>query len=165
MGGGQPPPPTAMFIVTSQYNPREVWRFEDMAIRSFNYGPFVVWTDGDTTVYHPLTPPIETRNIKSVRISLEMCQSTGGITVTPSLDLSNDGVSWGSSSPIQNNATNAAAVTLSADGVTYDDEFVDLSATVAQKRLARIGVSVANSGTTGNNELARISLQIETKES
>ena len=110
---------------------------------SHTFGPIPVWSNktSATWLFHPLTGPLDSSKISSVRASFEMAQSTGLCTIRPAIRMSNDGQTWDTPVAI-------GAQTQSADGTNYGTSFTDVSSTTQAKQLAQLGIECQNvSGT------------------
>ena len=136
-----------------------------MSHRQFTIDSVPVWTDGSTTeIYHPLSPVQETVDIETVRLALEMSQttSTSNVTMTAAYDLSDDGCDWGTPVLIQD-GNNLPA--LSTNGVSQSTQFVDIATGtggINEQRYVRFGVLIKNNSA-GNVILCRASLQVDVR--
>lgn len=131
-----------------------------MGIRHFTFGPSVVFTNGTGSyVLFAMTPAIDTTRVHHVRPAIEMCNSTGDITMVAGYELSNDQLTWTGTATIQI-AGPAPAVSLTANGTDHGTEWVDLDALIQDYAYIRFGIQVKN--TSGSdNELCLASLRLD----
>ncbi|MCA9297570.1 MAG: hypothetical protein KDA28_00805 [Phycisphaerales bacterium] len=132
-----------------------------MSHRQFTYDSVTVWTDGTTTaIYHPLSPVLETTEVETVRLALEMSQYTGNITMNAAYDLSDDGCDWDTPVIIQD--TNSQPF-VDADGIDQSTLFVDIATSGTNaKRYMRFGV-LALKTSSDTLSVCRASLQVDVR--
>lgn len=106
------------------------------------FGPTPSWTKGHTSnwLFHPMSPPQSTVGIRKVRAAVEVGQDSGDCKSRPAYRTTNDGVTW--DSPVALGTT-----TQTGDGVTYDDEYVDISADTDAKQLVQFGNQLVHATT------------------
>ena len=125
--------------------------------RTFYIEPMTVWTDRTVTgMFFPATPAQFAAAIEQVRGTWEMMGETGDIDVAVGYQIANedDEDAW--------DTATAVGSYVSADGMTYAASFTDLSASLT-KRLVRFGF-LANNGTAGSNQMARVKMELEIRE-
>lgn len=122
------------------------------------FGPKTVWTQGSTAdyVFHPLSAPMASDDIISVRVDLLLDQDTGNCSARPALRYGSDGTNWDSSKEILGSY-------ISAPQISYGGAYVDLTSLgVTPKAMVQFGVQVKNScGTATEFCNAQLRMQIK----
>jgi hypothetical protein len=123
-------------------------------------GPVAVWTDGTTTpVFHPMTEPIATAGLVSVRVSFQLSEIAGPCRIRPALRFSNDAVTW--AGDVALDATNLPYTGINQ--VVYGTGYIDTMSLATPGAWVQFGVQAANASA-GAVGLCNATLRIEEKE-
>ena len=124
-----------------------------------SYGPLPVWSNkkDDEWVFFAFSEALATAGVGKVRASFEMASTTGDTEIRPAYRTANDGVTWGSASPILFGSDSPRG----ANGTTYASGFVDLTTNLQGKALLQFGVECKNKTSVTTQEIANASLQID----
>lgn len=93
---------------------------------------------------------------EQLRVSFEMRQNSGGTEIRPALRMSNDTQQWDTPVAI-------GAATRTTEGVTYGDDYVDVSTTTKAKVFAQLGIECKNTSGAGP-EMCMAALKVDIKE-
>ena len=122
------------------------------------HGPQSVWTGKSdvesSSIFHPMTGVLNTTGLESVRLSLQMEQSSGGVKIKPAMQVSNDQANWGT--PIL-----IGTQSLSANGSSFGATFTDIKGTAAGSQFIRFGVIAYNNASGLAVELASVGLKLD----
>ena len=136
-----------------------------MSHRQFTHDNIVIWAYSTTAIHHPVGPILETTEIETVRIGIEMEPLSDGVTITPAFTLSDDGCDWDTPVEILPSGQGGPVVSRSSNGVSYDTQFRDI-ATITNgtntKRYMRFGI-LAVHDTTDTLGICRASLHIDVR--
>lgn len=135
-----------------------------MGVRQFGYGPMTVHTNGTGTyLFFSMTAVMETSRLKSVKVAIELCNSTGNLTMVAGYQVSNDQLTWtGTTTLMDSQGTPAPIVSLTADGTDFSGEWVEVDAAVEGYLFIRFGVQVKNTDTQyTEHELGLASLRLD----
>ena len=135
-----------------------------MPVTQRSWGPVRVWTLGsETDLFHPLSPILETTDIKTVRPRLELRQTTGNLTASAAFELSADGITWSAQTTIGGGTPVCSA---DANEIVQADEFTDVSTALFAARFVRFGVHVRNTddGVTTDKEMANVSMVLDVRD-
>jgi len=148
-------PPTALILGTMGVAHATIPRVRG----SWLFGPYPVWSDGTTNpAFRPMSDPLESKGILSVRVSTEMSEDSGACKIRPALRYSNNGVDWDPPKEI-------VAAYRATEGIDWGSTYIDISQIVGTPARAYVqfGVQVANeSGTT--IQLCNATIRVEPKE-
>lgn len=126
---------------------------------ALTFGPATVWSQGSTTdwVFHPLSNPMPSDDIVSVRVDMSLDQDTGNCSARPALRYGSDGVNWDPSKEI-------TAVFVNAPNVDFGGNYIDLTqlAGTTPKALVQFGVQVRNQSG-GAIEFCNAQLRVQIK--
>lgn len=122
---------------------------------STTYPPVNAWSKKDDTNwnFHPVGAPVDASTFQLLRPSIELAQSSGLLTIRPSLRTSNDGLAWDTPVPIGGQTRNA-------NGITYGSAFTDMTSTTDSKQLVQPGVEVKNTSGTAL-EMGLVTLKLD----
>lgn len=122
------------------------------------HGPQTVWTGKSdvesASIFHPMSGTLNTAGLETVRVSLQMEQSSGGVKIKPALQTSNDQANWGT--PIL-----IGTQSLSANGSSYGAAFTDIKGIAAGSQFIRFGVIAYNNAGGLAVELASVALKLD----
>jgi hypothetical protein len=124
---------------------------------SMLFGPAPAWATNTTEVFFPLSDPMPSAGMISVRVTTAVTQRTGFCQIKSALRYSSDGVGW---------ATAVAIVDTPVDpqnSPLFDDDYVDITALGSPRPWIQFGVLVSNSEGTGIS-LCNATLLVEPKE-
>ena len=110
--------------------------------------PEVVFTNKSTSVgfFHPLAGAMDAGLIKTVRVALEL-GAPGLVSVRIAYQVSDDGLTWPSSTTTPGLILVGTLAAATTEGVTYATIFEDISANLT-KRYVRFGVWMLNASGT-----------------
>ena len=114
-------------------------------------------TSSSTGFFHVLVAPIDTTDIKSVRVAIDV-YAPGLVTIKIAFQTSDDGLTWPASTAVPPQFALAA---VTAEGLSYATTFEDISSSL-QKKWVRFGVWVYNSSG-GAVEFATVAIRVETR--
>lgn len=114
-------------------------------------------TSPNTGFFHVLVSPVDTTDIKSVRVAIDV-YAPGAVNIKIAFQTSDDGVTWPTSTTVPPQFALAA---VSAEGPSYATSFEDISASL-QKKWVRFGVWVYNASG-GAVEFATVAIRVETR--
>lgn len=126
---------------------------------SWLFGPAPVWTDGTTSpAFRPLSEPLESKGLLSVRISTEMSEDSGNCKIRPALRYSNDGVGWDAAKEI-------VAGYRTTEGIDWGTTYIDITqlAGTTPRAYVQFGVEVANEAGSAIN-ICNATIRVEAKE-
>jgi hypothetical protein len=118
-------------------------------------GPIPVWTKKSTSnkLFFAFSAPVPTNGLGTVRMSMELENSTGDVKIEPAMRTSQDGQSW-------DTAVAVGTQSRASDGTTYGDDFVNIGASTSSKQLAQFGLLVSNnSGGAAENAMATLRVE------
>lgn len=126
--------------------------------RTWFFGPQPVWTLGTTsTVFHPMSEPMESAGLLEVRAAYELSQDSGDCELRPALRYSDDGVSWDASKPIHTAYQNG-------NGTIPATVYVDITQLATTVRsFVQFGVEAKN-GSAGAIQMCSATIRVEPKE-
>ena len=130
-------------------------------MRLLSLGPQIVWSDGATSLNHPMMAGASTADFVQARFHIEMRNRTGGAKVRVVAQSSDDGVNW--TDPwvvLVAGYTNTNGITFGTTWVTIQTAYTGASQTL--RAFIRLGVE-AGGVTAGVNELSVISLRADVK--
>ena len=132
-----------------------------MSHRQFTDGPIVVWGNHTSNaIFHVMGPVMETAEVETVRLALEMSQTAGNIELNAAYQLSDDGCDW--DTPVLVEDSNNKPF-VDADGVSQSTEFVDIATGGTNaKRYMRFGV-LALASTSSVLSICSASLQVDVR--
>jgi hypothetical protein len=107
----------------------------------------LVWANSSSTpIYHPLTPPVPAKDVKTARVTIELNKKTGNLQVQTYYEYSYDGFTWTRASSGGGDPLLGAAI--SSDTISYGSTFQSLSSEDAEF-LVRFGAAaLLTSGST-----------------
>ncbi len=126
---------------------------------SWLFGPAPVWTDGTANPsFRPLSEPMESKSLLSVRVSTEMSEDSGNCKMRPALRYSNDGVTWDAPKEI-------VSTYRTTEGTDWGTVYIDITqlAGTASRAYVQFGVEVANEAGSAIN-ICNATIRVEPKE-
>lgn len=126
---------------------------------SWLFGPAPVWTDGTSNpAFRPLSEPMESKGLISVRVSTEMSEDSGNCKMRPALRYSNDGIGWDAEKEI-------VAGYRTTDGIDWGTSYIDITglAGTTTRAYVQFGVQVANEAGSAIN-VCNATIRVEPKE-
>lgn len=128
--------------------------------RTWLWGPTPTWTNGTTTtpIFFPLSDPMESSGLISVRVSIEMGQDSGNCKMRPALRYSDDGVTWDPAKEI-------VAAYRTTEGTDYGTTYIDITglAGTTVRAFVQFGVQVVNEAGAAR-ENCNATIRVEPKE-
>lgn len=132
-------------------------------MRTLTLGPQVVWSDGATTLWHPMMSGVPTTDVVSVRVHIELRTKTANAKIRVAAQSSDDGVNWTDAQVVLNSTwTTTNGVTYSTSWVTLSTAYQTASATL--RAFIRLGVECGGANA-GQNELGVASLRVDVRSS
>ena len=119
-------------------------------------GPQVLWTDGATALYHPITGPLESAQVAAVRPTTEVGARTGTILVDLVARYSKDGVTRDSWFLV------SGFTQLSANGISQLASWLDLTTGQSVWRYVQLGFKASVASGTAN-QLCAIGWRFDTQ--
>ena len=119
-----------------------------------------LFTASTTEALIPMTGPINSTDVKSVKISAELIAATTGTTFQgrPGFQYSDDGIVWGSPNGIN---INSGATYCTAGQWNFGDTYTDLYSGYSPKLFIRFGMMCSNlSGSSTQSACARLRIDI-----
>lgn len=124
---------------------------------AMQWGPEGVWTNNTTNdIFFPMSEPMPSNGMNTVRYIQEMGQSTGNCQIKAAMRYSGDGVGWDAPQAL----ATAYVVTNTVDVGTG---YVDIVTGKTQKPWVQFGVFARNIGAGSAFEMCNATLQLQSK--